>query len=214
MIRTLSLLLCCDVSLFSSCDQLEIGTHDTALSASSGTISSTIDFGVLPSSVTPVAQHFGDDGNVSIGTVSSSLSTTDLLDIRRLCQLSLLEQRHTLLRHVQMQGELTNPARQHGVYLGFGHIGESHLVSRFLEFWQTGQHVLHIVDTDTVLATAPKPDPKISLANCRESMACRLGSPSSEASMLLLELVEIGHQLVNRFLHVHVPNLRPDLVFF
>jgi hypothetical protein len=100
------------------------------------------------------------------------------------------------------------------VYMGFGHIGESHLVSRFLEFWQTGQHVLHIVDTDTVLATAPRPELELSLANYGESMACRLGSPSSEPSMFLLELVEIGHQLVDRFLHVHVPNLRPDLVFF
>lgn len=192
---------------------MKIGTHDTALSASSGTISSTIDFGCLPSSVTPVAQHFGDNGDLSIGTVPSSLSTTDLLDIRRLCQLSLLEQRHTLLRHVQMQGELA-AARQHGVFLGFGHIGESHLVSRFLEFWQTGQHVLHIVDSDTVLATAPRPELELSLANYGESMAWRLGSPSSEPSMFLLKFVEIGHQLVDRFLHVHVPDLRPDLVFF
>lgn len=134
MIRTLSLLLCCDVSLFSSCDRLKIGTHDTALSASSGTISSTIDFGVLPSSVTPVAQHFGDNGNVSIGAVSSALGTTDLLDIRRLCQLSLLEQRHTLLRHVQMQGKLTNPPRQHGVYLGISASPTLSLVS-----WNSGK---------------------------------------------------------------------------
>ena len=32
--------------------------------------------------------------------------------------------------------------------------------------------------------------------------------------MFLLKLIEIGHELVDRLFHVHVPDLRPNLVLF
>lgn len=86
-----------------------------SLLPSNGTMSSTRDFGVLPSGVTPVAQFWSRDKKGCISPVSADLMTrsrsrrekaTNLLDHSNIRQLLLFKDVHTCLSHCQVEGEL------------------------------------------------------------------------------------------------------------
>jgi hypothetical protein len=82
----------------------------------------------------------------------------------------------------------------------------THLVPRFGETRQTRQHIFHIIETRRIVTIAPG-QPFI-----RQRLVP--DSPVSKSGMFVSESIKVDHQLVNRFLHVHMPDFRPYRIFF
>lgn len=131
----------------------ESGTHLTERSLSNGTISSTSVLGVLPSGVTPVAQHCRACERVSSRSKSSAFSNgtsgTHLLDIGAGRQLLLVEQAHALLGHREVERELQGERRvslASGAEEGRELESQTHLLLDLAHLRQAREHVLHVVD--------------------------------------------------------------------
>ena len=175
----------------------------TSRLSSRGTISSTSVLGVLPSAVTPVAQFYI--------VVSASLRESQelklayLFDSRRSGQLVPLEDAHALLRHVQVERELRT-SFQNQLWAWFLTRRSALTLSRCS--WYCGK--LASISFMSFKFAAPSL-PNMSDHRDRRPQLGGYDAPL-ETGVVLQELVEVRHELIDRLAHVHVPELRPDSV--